>query len=138
MGCQVRISMALWYRLHTMPATLPVVLAEVLPSRCPHIHSQVDTPGHAFQPHYGSSAPCLAHGHCLPFVQAMVLPRAEMTTSHNHPAPATSTTCSPSQSRCAATVRHRAHFLRVCCYCRLLPDCMLTVWAQLQMLLCAP
>jgi hypothetical protein len=46
------------------------VLAQALPSHCPHIYSQVETPGHTFQPHCGSGAPCLAHGHCLHFVQA--------------------------------------------------------------------
>ena len=114
-----------------MPAPLPVLLAEVLPARAPHAHNPVVTAGHAFQPLYGSGAPCQVHGICLPSVQATVSPRAEMTTSHSHPAQATSTTSSTSQSRCAATV-HIARAYAACVGClRSCTDCVVATWSLL-------
>ena len=128
MGCQVRISMALWFRPHTMPAPLPVLLAAVLPARAPHVHSPVVTPGHAFHASVWQWCAMPAHGLCLPSVQAMVSSHTEMTTSHNHAAGATSSTSSPYQSRCAATVRITSAYA-ACVGC--LQLCILTVRSRL-------
>jgi hypothetical protein len=62
------------------------------------------------------------------FCAGMVSSHTEMITSHNHAAGATSSTSSPYQSRCAATVRITSAYA-ACVGC--LQQCILTVRSRL-------